>query len=98
MLSTEFGKRATAEAVQQVAPSDYDDFIAEAQEIFAGLRAARLATSEDVAQMIFDAASDGTDCWRYVTTPDIEPLFKARRETSEDRYIAMMRSMFLRAR
>ena len=59
-----------------------------------GLRAARLATEEDVARVIFEAATDGTDQLRYVATRDIAPLVKARRETSEQEYITYMRSRF----
>ena len=38
--------------------------------------------------MIFEAACDGSDQLRYVATKDIEPLVRARRETSEAAYMA----------
>ena len=94
VLSTNFGKRSGEEAVQNAALRDYDGFAAEMNAVFAGLRAARLATEEDVAKVIFEAATDGTRRLRYVATADIAPLVKARRETSEDEYIAFMRSRF----
>jgi hypothetical protein len=65
-------------------------------KVFDGLRSARLASSEDVANVILEAASDGTDRLRYMATQDIEPLMKARRETSETEYIALMREKFAR--
>jgi NAD(P)-dependent dehydrogenase (short-subunit alcohol dehydrogenase family) len=96
VVTTEFGKRSAAEAGQiPPAPSDYDGFVGATLKVFDGLRAARLASSEDVAQVILEAASDGSDRLRYVATKDIEPLVKARRESSEDEYIAMMRSQFM---
>jgi hypothetical protein len=95
VVSTEFGKRMAAERAQISSPKDYDDFIAGANKVFDGLRAARLATSEDVAQVIFEAASDGTNRLRYVATKDILPLVKTRRETSEEHYMALMRSQFM---
>jgi len=95
VLSTNFGKRSGAEASQNIPLKDYDAFVAQTNEVFAGLRAKRLATEEDVARVIFEAATDGTDRLRYVATPDIEPLVKARRETREDSYMASMRSQFL---
>ena len=95
VLSTNFGKRSGAEASQNIPLKDYDAFVAQTNEVFAGLRAKRLATEEDVARVIFEAATDGTDRLRYVATPDIEPLVKARRETREDSYMAGMRSQFL---
>jgi hypothetical protein len=58
------------------------------------LRGARLASEEDVARVIYGAATDGTTRLRYVATQDIEPLVKARREESEEGYIRLMRSRF----
>jgi NAD(P)-dependent dehydrogenase (short-subunit alcohol dehydrogenase family) len=95
MLSTNFGKRSGVEAAQNAALADYDAFVTGANAIFAGLRASRLASEEDVAKVIFTAATDGTDQLRYVATEDILPLVKTRRETSEQQYIELMRSRYL---
>lgn len=94
VLSTNFGKRSGAEAAHNISLTDYDAFVSDTNAVFASLRAARLATEEDVAEVIFAAAGDGTNRLRYVATEDIKPLVKARRETSEDEYIALMRSRF----
>jgi NAD(P)-dependent dehydrogenase (short-subunit alcohol dehydrogenase family) len=94
MLGTGFGKRSMAEAGQVEALPDYDAFIRHTGEIFAGLAAAASATEEDVAGVIFEAATDGTDRLRYVATDDIAPMVQARRETSESAYRALMRSRF----
>jgi NAD(P)-dependent dehydrogenase (short-subunit alcohol dehydrogenase family) len=98
VVSTEFGTRSASEASQAMPPDDYATFAAGTAKVFEGLRAARVATSEDVAQVIYEAATDGSDRLRYVATKDIEPLVKARRETSEEAYMAMMRSTFLAER
>lgn len=95
VISTNFGKRSGEEAAQNGSLTDYDAFVARTNAVFAGLRAARLATEEDVARVIFEAATDGENQLRYVATADIAPLVKARRETSEQEYIAFMRSRFL---
>ena len=95
VLSTNFGKRSGEEAAENASLEDYDAFVAGTNAVFAGLRASRLATEEDVANVIFAAATDGTDRLRYVATADIAPLVKARRETSEQEYINYMRSRFL---
>ena len=95
VVSTNFGKRSGAEAAQNAALKDYDTFVAGANAIFASLRGQRLATEEGVAEVIFKAATDGTDQLRYVATEDILPLVKARRETSEEEYIKFMRSRFV---
>jgi NAD(P)-dependent dehydrogenase (short-subunit alcohol dehydrogenase family) len=94
VLSTNFGERSGAEAAKNGALADYDAFVAKTLDVFAGLRATRLATEESVAQVIYEAATDGTDRLRYVATEDIKPLVKARRETSEEDYVAIMRSRF----
>jgi NAD(P)-dependent dehydrogenase (short-subunit alcohol dehydrogenase family) len=94
VVSTKFGQRSGAEASQNTPLADYDAFVAHTNEVFARLRGARLATEEDVARVIFDAATDGTTRLRYVATEDIRPLVEARREASEEEYIGMMRSRF----
>jgi NAD(P)-dependent dehydrogenase (short-subunit alcohol dehydrogenase family) len=95
VLSTSFSKRSAEEAGQGEAPEGYEAFVGATTAIFAGMRGARLATADDVAAVILEAASDGTDRLRYVATEDIAPLVKARRETSEGEYISMMRSNFM---
>jgi NAD(P)-dependent dehydrogenase (short-subunit alcohol dehydrogenase family) len=92
VTSTDFGRRANEEAAGASDIADYRPFVGAALEVFAGLRAARAdATSEEVAEVIFTAATDGTDQLRYVATDDIKPLVAARRETSEAEYLAFMR-------
>lgn len=95
VVTTEFGARAAKEAAQTSTPANYDHFVAGATKVFDSLRAARLATSEQVARVIFDAATDGTDRLRYLGTQDIVPLVTARRETGEERYMEFMRSRFM---
>lgn len=93
VTSTSFGERSGAEFGQAQSMPDYEPFLKAADTLFAGLRAARAAaTSEDVAEVIFTAATDGSDQLRYVATDDIKPLVAARRETSEKEYMAFMRS------
>jgi NAD(P)-dependent dehydrogenase (short-subunit alcohol dehydrogenase family) len=94
VVSTNFGKRSGAEAAQNKSLPDYDGFVSAMNDTFAGLRANRTATEEDVAKVIFDAATDGTKRLRYVATADIVPLVEARRTTSEESYIQFMRSRF----
>jgi NAD(P)-dependent dehydrogenase (short-subunit alcohol dehydrogenase family) len=94
VVSTRFGERSGTEASQNAPLPDYDAFVAHTNEAFARLRGARLATEEDVARVIYGAATDGTTRLRYVATQDIEPLVKARREESEEAYIGLMRSRF----
>ncbi|WP_044562259.1 SDR family oxidoreductase [Azospirillum sp. B4] len=96
VTSTRFGERSEAEAATATDLADYRPFVAAVQETFTGLRAARAgSTAQEVAETIFTAATDGTDQLRYVATQDIKPLVAARRETSEERYMALMRGQFM---
>ncbi|MGL4963648.1 MAG: SDR family oxidoreductase [Inquilinus sp.] len=92
VTKTSFGERSAAEAGTSAELPDYQPFLEGAMAVFAGLRAARAdATSEEVAEVIYTAATDGTDQLRYVATDDIKPPVRARRETSEAEYMAFMR-------
>jgi NAD(P)-dependent dehydrogenase (short-subunit alcohol dehydrogenase family) len=95
VTKTGFGERSATEAGQSADLPDYRPFLEGAMAVFAGLRASRAdATSEEVAEVIFTAATDGADQLRYVATEDIKPLVRARRETSEAEYMAFMRERF----
>ncbi|MDC3955304.1 SDR family oxidoreductase [Polyangium jinanense] len=95
VTSTRFGERSAKEAGERTPMADYVPFVEGAAQVFAELRQARgRATSEEVARVIFEAATDGTDRLRYLATKDIAPLVEARRQTSEEAYIEMMRSRF----
>ncbi|MDE3739876.1 MULTISPECIES: SDR family oxidoreductase [Pseudomonas] len=95
VLDTKFSARLAAEASQVDTPEDYAGFVAAAERVFDGLRANRLASSEDVARVILQAANDRSDRLRYVATEDIQPLVRARRETSEEAYMALMRERLM---
>jgi len=96
VTSTRFGERSAAEfgLAAPDLPSDYQPFVQRMAAAFEALRGERRASAEDVADVIFQAATDPGDRLRYVATRDIEPLVRARRETSEDAYMALMRSRF----
>ncbi len=53
-----------------------------------------MAAAEEVASVIFEAATDETDQFRYIPTEDIKPLVVARRETSEAEEVKFMREQF----
>jgi NAD(P)-dependent dehydrogenase (short-subunit alcohol dehydrogenase family) len=92
---TNFQARASSEATSTATPHDYDAVIADVAKRFEGLREVATATADDVAKVIFQATTDGTDQLRYVATDDIKPWVRARRETSEADYIKTMRGAFM---
>jgi NAD(P)-dependent dehydrogenase (short-subunit alcohol dehydrogenase family) len=91
VVSTKFVERSMSEAGAANSVPDYGPFMAAAAKVFGGLAERSLATSEHVAEVIFTAATDGTDQLRYLATDDIKSLVTARRETSEAQYMAFMR-------
>ena len=95
VTGTGFVERSAFEAANGVSIADYDPFVEAAQQVFARIREERAGgTIEDVADVIFRAATDGSDRLRYVATRDIEPLVAARRETSEESYLSSMREKY----
>ncbi|MCS0496801.1 SDR family oxidoreductase [Ancylobacter sp. MQZ15Z-1] len=94
VLSTDFGRRSTQEAAGAASIPDYDRFVERTAALFAGLRGERLASEADVVEVIYRAASDDSDRLRYVATEDIRPLVAARREGSEEAYMALLRQRF----
>lgn len=95
VLSTNFGSRSGAEAALSIDLPDYGAFMSGVGKVFEPLRLAATASEEDVAGVIYAAATDGTNQLRYVATEDIRPIVEARRQTSEAEYIAFMRSRFM---
>ncbi|WP_232293709.1 SDR family oxidoreductase [Stigmatella aurantiaca] len=96
VVDTHFVSRSAEEQSQNAVPPRYEAFVRATNEVFAKLRNDRAgATSEEVAKVIYEAATDTSDRLRYVATEGIKPLVKMRRETSEDAYLAFMRERFL---
>lgn len=90
---TGFGARAQLESAGFVIPDDYKAFTAHAAQVFAAVvSAADVNGIERVAESIFAAATDGTDQLRYEPNDDTRPLLAARRESSEETYMALMRN------
>ncbi|MDP0500030.1 MAG: SDR family oxidoreductase [Verrucomicrobiota bacterium JB022] len=94
VTSTRFGERSGAEAAQNAGIADYESFVEATAGLFARMRDERRGTEEEVAQTIYAAVTDGTDRLRYVATKDILPIVQARRETSEEAFMAYMRTHY----
>ena len=93
VLGTDFARRSGAESALAAASPDYEPFVAATRAMFGKLAASRAgATSKQVAEVIFTAATDGTAQLRYVATDNIKSWVAARRETSEAEYVAFMRA------
>lgn len=59
------------------------------------LSATRTTSADEVADVVYAAATDGTDKLRYFVGNDTRGFIKARYEsTSDDEYVQYMRSFF----
>jgi NAD(P)-dependent dehydrogenase (short-subunit alcohol dehydrogenase family) len=94
--STGFTARSQTETGGLPVPADYNAFLAHAVQVYGDM-----ASNSDsdavgkVVEAIFAAATDETDQLRYMPNDDIRPILTARRECSEQDFIALMRSFFL---
>ena len=95
VTSTSFNERAAKDQSKDRALKDYDEFEQRTSEAFGRMSAARMLSAEDVAKVIYGAATDGTDQLRYLVGNDTRGFIKARQEMSEQDYVTLMRSWFL---
>lgn len=93
VTETRFGTRAVAETASALFIKAYAALSERAAKIFGAIASSRSqGTSDGVVDVIFTAATDNSDRLRYVATDGIKPWVAARRETSEDDYIALIRA------
>jgi NAD(P)-dependent dehydrogenase (short-subunit alcohol dehydrogenase family) len=93
---TGFMARSQTETGGLPIPDDYNAFMAHAAQIYGAVAANSDSDAVGkVVEAIFAAATDGTDQLRYTPNDDIRPLLTARRESSEQDFIALMRGFFL---
>ena len=92
--ATHFNARASASTAASDALADYQPFIARCAEAFSRMSAARLIDSMDVAGVVYEAATDGTDRLRYLVGNDTRGFIKARAELPDQEYIAFLRDHF----
>jgi len=93
VTSTNFSERMGREQTQE-SLADYDEFVARTNAVFSGMRAGRKTSADEVAQVIYDAATDGTNRLRYFTGEDVVDFVKAKWEMSGQDYVNFMRSRF----
>jgi NAD(P)-dependent dehydrogenase (short-subunit alcohol dehydrogenase family) len=94
VTSTRFNQRSAQSAARSDTLKDYDGFVARTNDAFANLAAASNITAEEVAHVIHDAATDGTDRLRYLVGDDARGFIKARRKLDDQDYIDFMRARF----
>ena len=94
---TNFGERfkATTPLTDPKIASDYDEWVQKTFRQFGKMAAGVTISSGDVAKVIYEAATDGSDKLRYLVGNDTRGFLRARYESnSDEEYIAYMRSFF----
>jgi len=91
---TRFGERSAQDLAHDPALAGYNAFVARMGATFAAMASAQRIRAEDVAELIWQAATDGSTRLRYLIGSDERGFVKARRELSEEAYIAFMRAYF----
>lgn len=94
ITSTKFGDRTAREATPLTPPADYATFVDATRKTFARMMTAAKTDTPDVAEVIFTAATDGTDKLHYFVGVNNPPLIKARREMTEEDYIRFVRTTY----
>lgn len=90
-IATDFGTRSL-DRMQKEGLTAYDEFV---QRIVAGWTAVRRASPADlVAEVIWQAATDGTPQLRYAAGEDAKMILDARSKISQEEYYAMVKKRF----
>ena len=97
VTETAFNDRAARDNFIDPQLTDYEGFIADTRKAFAGMVAARSISAEDVAWVVFEAATDRSTQLRYLVGHDARNFIKAKRELSDQEYVDFMRSHFTAA-
>lgn len=96
-VATSFNERAGREGAASSMVPGYEAFFAQAGAMFGKLQANAnadaSATADKVAQVMFDAATDGSEQLRYVATEAIKQKVALRRSGGEDAYLKHMRAL-----
>ncbi len=95
VTETGFMERQTAEAA--LAEDDlaaYDAFVDRTRTAFAGFAAARTISADDVAAIIYGAATDGREQLRYLAGNDTRGFIHAWDDFSNADYVEFMRGKF----
>jgi NAD(P)-dependent dehydrogenase (short-subunit alcohol dehydrogenase family) len=94
MEGTSFVANSARASSSSAKIEDYSDFVRRAELVYRIMNQRRSAPVAHVADVVFRAATDGTDQLRYVATEDIAEIVRQRRETSEAEFMAKMRERF----
>ena len=92
---TNFGEVTNAEFAYNPELVEYEAFTEAASKMFAGLIAQKLVTADEVADVIYNAATDGTDILRYaIGNADFMKRLNARAQMADQDYVNTIKNGF----
>lgn len=93
--TTNFMKVSEQQFSDKIAIPDYDNFIVASGKLFDTMRNMQLATAEEVAGVIYEAATDGTDTLRYIVgNEDFKSRLAARHTMPDQDYIDAIKNSY----
>lgn len=91
--NTNFNKVSGEKVSENISIPDYDKFVAAAGKMFDEMKGIELATSEQVAEVIYQATTDGTDTLRYIVgNDDFKSRISARATMPDQDYLNAIKS------
>lgn len=97
VTSTSFNSRSATDVAADQPLADYDAFVTETGRAFAAMAAGSNISAQDVAGIIHEALTDGTDRLRYLIGDDARGFVHARRTMADQDYVDFMRGHFVRS-
>jgi short-subunit dehydrogenase len=90
-IQTDFAGRSLDGALHE----SYQQLISKVQEGYSPEQIANYSKPEDIANIIFEAATDGKDQFRYVAGKDANALYNERNEIGIENYVQKVKSGFM---
>jgi len=94
--ATNFSNVSSERSASKPSLKEYEDFVTAAGKMFGSLRGMQLATPEEVAGVIYEAATDGTDTLRYVVgNEDFKKRVAERLSMPDQDYVNSVKKNYL---
>ncbi len=83
-------------SISMTGDNGIEDYKPGMEKYFAGIQSmtGSLSTADDIAQVVYSAATDGTDQLRYLAGPDAEQVMGARQQMDDKAFYEMMSGQF----